>query len=168
MATANINYATVGTASFSGSPALADGAWFASGIIDNSSNLYIDAHVAGQVQVKDVSADGSVDIYVAASFDGTDFTAGVDQAGEGGVTWGTTGNTHVNGEFDLPLLASVSVDTTDDNQDVFFGPFSVAQAFGGVMPQAWRIVIENNTGSELHTAGASNKIEYTGITYTSA
>ena len=41
------------------------------------------------------------------------------------------------------------------------GPFSVAAAFGGLLPQRWGIVIVNNTGATLDASvGAA---EYQGV-----
>lgn len=167
MATSNIAYGTTTAIAVTSADSLGDGSWCSSALVDNSSSLNIDAVVGGSLQIGTPTADGSIDIYVAGSWDGTEFTAGVD-AGDAAITWGTTGSTHVNGEFDLPLLASVSVAGTDDNNDVVFGPFSIAQAFGGTMPKEFCIVIENNTGAALHATGTNNHLEYTGITYTSA
>ena len=167
MATSKIAYGTTTAIAITSADGNGDGIWCSSALVDNSSNLNIDAIIGGSLQAGTVTADGTIDIYVAGSWDGVEFTAGVD-AGDADITWGTTGNTHVNGEFDLPLLASISVASTDDDNDIVFGPFSVAQAFGGIMPREFAIVIENNTGVALHATGTNNHLEYTGITYTSA
>jgi hypothetical protein len=71
----------------------------------------------------------------------------------------------VGGEKDLFFVASITVDATDDDKDIVFGPFSVAQACGGTMPLEWCVVIENNTGAALHATGTNNHLEYTGIEY---
>lgn len=167
MATSKIAYGTTTAISINATTANGDGVWSSSAIVDNSTALNIDYHVGGSIQTGTITADGTIDLYVAGSWDGTEFTAGCNM-GDSDITWGTTGNTHVNGEFDLKFLASISVDVTDDDKDVVFGPFSVAQLFGGIMPKKFAIIIENNTGAALHATGTNNHLEYTGITYTSA
>jgi hypothetical protein len=168
MATVNVSYQNIATAiAITSADGNGDGVWCSSALVDNQTNKYVDALVGGSLQVGTVTADGTIDIYVAASWDGVEFTAGVD-AGDADITWGTTGSTHVGGEKDLILLGVVNVDDTDDDNDVVFGPYSIAQACGGVMPLEWCIVIENNTGAALHATGTNNHLEYTGIEYTSA
>jgi len=169
MATANISYQGIGTAiAITSADGNGDGVWCSSALVDNQTTKYIDALVGGSLQVGTVPAGTShtIDIYIAASWDGVEFTAGVD-AGDADITWGTTGSTHVNGEFDLFHLKSVSVNATDDDNDIAFGPFSVAAAVGGTMPLEWCVVIENNTGAALHATGTNNHLEFTGIEYDS-
>jgi len=143
------------------------GIWSSSAIFDNSAAANIDVVVGGSIQVGAVTLDGTIDIYVAGSWDGTEFTSGVDM-GDSDITWGTTGSTHINGEFNLALLASISVNSADDNKDIVFGGFSIAQAFGGTMPKKFAIVIENNTDIALHATGTNNHLDTVGITYVSA
>ena len=81
------------------------------------------------------------------------------------MTWGTTGSTGLDGANNLPLLGVISVDATDDNDDARWGPFSVAQAFGGVLPTKWGIVIKNSTGASLHATGTNNECQFMGIKY---
>lgn len=171
MATSNISYQSIATAiAVTSADSLGDGAWCSSALVDNQTNLYMDALIGGSLKTGTVPAGGgTIDIYIGASWDGVDFTGGV-TAGDGVITWGTTGDTHVAGENDLFFVASISVDATDDDTDVHFGPFSVAQACGGVMPLEWCVVIENNTGAAFNDDApeAVNHLEYTGIEFTSA
>jgi hypothetical protein len=39
------------------------------------------------------------------------------------------------------------------SQDMYSKPFSIAAAFGGVMPAKWAIIIQNQTGSNLASSG---------------
>lgn len=143
-----------------------NGVWCSSALVDNATNKYIDAIVNGSIQVGTVTAEGTLDFYLAVSWDGVLFTAGCD-AGDADITWGTTGSTHVNGEFDIFPLGSISVNPTDDDTDIQITLPPIAQVAGGVMPLEWCIVMENNTGVALHATGTNNHLEYTGITYTS-
>ena len=167
MATSKIAYGSATPIVITSADGNANGVWCSSALVDNATNLNIDCMVGGSLQVGTVPAGGgTIDIYAAGSWDGVEFTAGCDM-GDSDITWGTTGSSHINGEFDLPLLGSISVNEGDDDKDIVFGPFSIAQAFGGNMPKEFAIIIENNTGAALHGTGTNNHLEYTGITYTS-
>lgn len=144
---------------------LGSGAYRESTAVDNTSNLYIDAIVGGITQIGAVSTNATIEIYAYGSWDGTNYTAGL-TGSDAGVTWGTTGG--VNSFRDLPLLGVVQTEGTDDNDDRKWGPFSVAQAFGGILPPKWGIVVRNNTGTTFHATGTNNAVKYTGITETIA
>lgn len=133
--------------------------------IDNTTNLFLDAFVGGITQVGAVAADGQLEIYAYASWDGTSYTAGVTGA-DATITWGTTGG--VDGYNDLIPLGTAAVDTTDDNDDVEWGPFSIASAFGGRLPPKWGIVVKNSTGTALHATGTNNLVRYRGVYLTVA
>ena len=133
--------------------------------ISNTTNLYLDAFVGGITQIVALTADGQLEIYAYASWDGTSYTAGV-TGSDAAITWGTTGG--VDSYNDLVPLGVASCDTTDDNDDVEWGPFSIAAAFGGKMPPNWGIVIKNGTNAALHATGTNNLVRYRGITETIA
>jgi len=168
MATVALSYASAATITMTLNPAgvgLANGASRESSSVDNSSDLYVDALVGGIVQVGAIAADNTIEIYAYGSYDGTNYMAGL-TGSDGTVTWGTTGNTGDNGLLDLPLLGVISVDPNDDNTDMRWGPYSVAQAFGGVLPQKWGIVFVNRTGAALNSTGSNNVTKFTGVKYT--
>jgi hypothetical protein len=144
---------------------VASGGYRSSAAFDNSAagKLYIDCLVGGAVVIGAVAADGTINIYAYGSYDGTNYTAGLDGA-DGTVTWGTTpATTGVDGFNDLIFLGVISVDTTDDNDLVEFGPFSIAEAFGGTVPQKWGIVYLNNTGTAFNATQTNAELQFTGI-----
>lgn len=163
MATQTTTYASAASLTL-GLASLADGGYRESTAVDNGTNKYIDALVGGKIQVGAVSADGTIEFYAYGTYDGTEYTAGLTGT-DGTVTWGTTGSTGVDGAQNLPFLGVVAVDTTDDNDDVRWGPFSIAAAFGGVLPQKWGIVVRNRTGLAFHATGTNNECQFTGIKY---
>ena len=163
MATANINYTAAASVTIT-LTSLADAGFRESTAVDNSTYKYMDALVGGKIQIGAPSADGTIAIYAYGSYDGTEYTAGL-TGSDGTVTWGTTGSTGLDGANNLPLLGVISVDATDDNDDARWGPFSVAQAFGGVLPTKWGIVIKNSTGASLHATGTNNECQFMGIKY---
>ena len=142
---------------------LAAAAYRESTAISNTTNLYLDVFVGGVTQIGAVTADGQIEIYAYGSWDGTSYTAGLTGA-DANITWGTTGG--VDSYNDLVPLGTASTDTTDDNDDVEWGPFSIAAAFGGKMPPSWGIVIKNGTGVAFHATGTNNLVRYRGITET--
>jgi len=137
--------------------------------VSNAINLYMDALVGGSIQVGAVGATvgQSINIYAYASSDGgtvySGGLAGVDET----IMWGTTpASSSVVGYLNLVRLGSAAVDPTNDaNNDIEFGPFSVADAFGGVLPADWGIVIENNTDAALHATGTNNVLHFSGVNF---
>ena len=135
---------------------LGNGSERQSNFIDNSVTRYIDAKLWGRITIGAVTADGTIDIYGYGGggsgspdwFSGG--LAGVDST----ITPGTTDNTSINYLTQLALLGSISIDATDDTatngDDIDFYFPSIGQAFGGTLPQAWGIVIDNNTGVALN------------------
>ncbi len=164
MATVTTNYTAAATVTITVT-SLADGGYRSSAAVDNSSNKYVDAIVGGKIQVGAVGADGMIAIYAYGSYDGTEYTAGLD-GDDQTITWGSDpSTTGVDGYNNLPLLGVVSVDTTDDNDDVRWGPFCVAAAFGGVLPTKWGIVVKNSTGTALHATGTNNECQFMGVKF---
>ena len=139
---------------------LTNGSWRQSTAVDNGTNKYIDAHLGGSIQVGTTpTAGGTIDVYAYGTYDGTNFTAGAS---------GTDGSYTADGEEGLlKFVTSIAVDATSD-QDYVFGPESIAAAFGGVLPETWGIVIENNTGATLNATGTNNEIQFFGITFATA
>lgn len=162
MTTATVNYAgAAGTAITLTLTSLADGNWRQSTAVVNTSNLYLDALVGGSTQVGTTpTAGGTIDIYAYGQYDASgEYTAG---ASGSDAAYTADGE-----ETSLKLIGVVQVDDTSD-QDYEWGPFSVAAAFGGVLPQRWGLVVENNTGATLNATGTNNEVAYTGIKYDSA
>lgn len=148
---------------------LADGGYRCSAVVDNSANLYLDAQINLSIQVGAVAADGTISIFAYGGADGTTIYDGGLNGADETITWGTTPSTSsVEGFNQLKLLGVISVDTTDDNNDIEAMIGSVAAAFGGVLPARWGIVVLNETGVALHATGTNNAFDYVGIKYDSA
>ena len=164
MAVTNVTYAgAAGTAITLTLTSLANGSWRQSTVVVNTSDLYIDALVGGSVQVGTSPTAGStIDIYAYGQYDASgEYTGGAsgsDSAYTAGEDVGT-----------LRFLTSIVVGPSGTSDvDYEWGPVSVAQAFGGVLPQRWGLVVENNTGATLNATGTNNETAYTGIDYTTA
>lgn len=163
MTTASPNYAgAAGTAISITLTSLGDGNWRQSAVVDNTSNLYMDAMVGGSIQVgTSPTAGGTIDIYAYGQYDATgEYTAG---ASGSDAAYTADGE-----ETSLKLVDVIQVDGTSD-QDYEWGPASVAAAFGLLsLPQRWGLIIENNTGATLNATGTNNEVKYTGVNFDSA
>jgi hypothetical protein len=157
--TSMLTYPAAATITFA-LPSLANGAWRASTAVDNTANLYMDATIGGSIQVDSTAptAGGTIDFYLYASYDGTNYT--------GGVTGTDATYSDVNNETSFHFMHSIVVTATIDiNYE--WGPFNVLSVLGH-MPPKWGIVVENNTGRLFHATGTANITKYTGIKYASA
>ena len=134
---------------------LADAAAREGTAVDNTSNVFIDALVFfHDVKTGDtgVSASGYLNVYAYGTANGgTDYSdtcTGSDAA----VTLTSPPNVRLIG-----IINAVASATT-----YRAGPFSVAAAFGGVLPDKWGIVVENKTGHHLD-ASAGGSAFYQGV-----
>jgi len=115
-------------------------------VIDNSSALAIDALVGGQLTGGAGAGSGDVvRIFAFGSYDGTSFGGGFG-ASDAAITLTLPALTLIR------ELASVYIETLTA---VPWGPFPIAQFFGGVLPVKWGIFIVvygaplNSSGHEL-------------------
>jgi len=169
MTTSNIAYSADTAIAVTAWESLAADSWATSANVDNTSNLYIDMLVGGEIAASatTIAAGESFDIYVAARYDKdvtTSYGGGIGTSlAAASAETEDTDFTPLNFVF----LTSVSVEATapDTTQDYIWGPVSIAQAFGGIMPQHFILALHNNTGSAMTTGNVINSV---GITYTSA
>lgn len=171
MATTNIAYAADSALTVTNwSTGLAAGQYALSSVVDNSSNLYIDALVGGDIAADTttgtLAAGETFDIYVIAQYSdtATDIGGGIDAL----LGWGNEeAEDTAFVKANMQLLTSIHLESTtpDTTQDYHFGPIGIAQFFGGVMPKKWGLVLHNNTGATLGSGSSAN---YIGIEYTTA
>lgn len=119
--------------------------WYSDAVFNTPSTatLYLDALVMASCYVAtNPSSDRAVYFYAYGSVDaGVTFTAGVTSTG-GRLTTDGVKNAKLIGVLDM----------TGANSRIG-GPWSVAAAFGGVLPNVWGIIAENRTGTFLYTDG---------------
>lgn len=135
-------------------------AGYQSDVIDNTSNLDLDALVMVKAKTSSsaLANDKAVYWWVAGSADGgTTFTDGVASTGHASFTRTDPPNLVLLGALNCPSSSTVYTG----------GPWSVAQAFGGVMPEKWALVCVNFTGQNLD-ASAGGSAFYVRIQATSA
>lgn len=110
-------------------------------VVDNTTNLYLDAlvHVKVKSAAASTSATGYVNVYAYGTVDGgTTYSDGAT---------GTDGSITLTSPPNLRLIGVINVVANSTTYQG--GPFSVAAAFGGVLPQKWGIVVENKTAATL-------------------
>ena len=134
---------------------LADHAERQSDVIDNSSNLYLDAHV--QLKVKTgttVSGDKAVYVYAYGTTDSSGLGYSGGASGSDSAFSGALDNTKLIGVISTPATG------TSYESDII----SVAIGFGGTLPSKWGIIVENRSGSALDSTEGNHVKKYVGIT----
>ena len=129
--------------------------------VDNTSNLYDDAllYLAVKTSASALANDKACYVYLYGSEDGTNFNGSSAEAEgtDAAVTIDSPTNLILAGVIRCPASATT-----------YKGVFSVAAAFGGVMPRKWGFVLRNYTGQALDSTEGNHTKSYTGITYTTA
>lgn len=128
--------------------------------IDNTTDLAVDSLVGGKVTTgTSPTASKQIEVWADGSYDGTTFSAGAT---------GADANFSPTGEKTLLKLLTIIPTDGTSNHTYEWGPFSVAQAFGGTMPKKWGIFIVHNTGVALNSTAGNHEVKYTPIKYVSA
>ena len=115
--------------------------------IDNTINKFLDALVTVTLKAADAALanDKAAYVYAYGSEDGvnySDLATGLDAAHTPKVS---------------PLIKVIPLEQNVSQRVIF----AIAQAFGGVMPRKWGIIVRNYSGQALAAAG--NSVSYTGI-----
>jgi hypothetical protein len=144
--------------------AIATAASRQSTVVSNATNLYLDCLVQLQLFITTgtLAAAPAVFVYAYALGYGTGYTDGCT---------GTDGSYTLPSPTNLKLAQIIPYTLAVNTSTIYSSPFSVAACFGGILPSAWGIVINNLTGCTLAgTAGGqvSNTATYTGINVTNA
>lgn len=109
--------------------------------IDNSTNLHLGVFVFVEVKSNTTGTvtSGYVNVYVYGTADGgTTYSDGV-SGSNGGVTLTNPPNLRLLGVINVVANATVYGG----------GPFDIAAAFDGEIPEKWGIVVENKSGATL-------------------
>jgi hypothetical protein len=131
-----------------------------SAVVDNTSNLYLDALVQVVLDFANTAPANDKCAYVFA-YAGLDTVYSDPASGsEGTITVPNVGANALN----LRLIGKVNYTTTDAVTES--APMSVAAAFGGVLPPKWGLVIVNYSGAAL--AASLNTVKYRGVYSTSS
>lgn len=126
---------------------LANAAARGAAAIDNTTNLFLDALVFVKIKsgASSVAANGIAVVYAYATADGgTTYSDGVS---------GTNAGQTLTVPPNLKQIGTVNMVANATTYDG--GPFSVAQAFGGILPDHWGIVVVNGSGDSFDASIAS-------------
>jgi len=127
--------------------------------VDNTTDLFVDALVRVHVKLQagTPASDKAVYVFVYGSEDGTNYT---DNA------TGTNAALTMRDPSNLRLIGIIS---TPDSGGLTYksSPMSVANAFGGVMPRKWGIVVRNFSGIALTATEGDHAYSFTGIQFQS-
>jgi hypothetical protein len=131
-----------------------------SAVQDNTSNLYLDALVQVIVDMANTAPANSKALFVYA-YAGLETSYTNPASGSEGTI--TLVDITANAQ-NLKLLGTIPYTTADEV--IESAPFSVAAAFGGVLPPKWGIVIINHTGAAIAPSG--NTVKWTPVYYNTA
>lgn len=135
------------------------GGW-QSAAVDNQTDLYLDALVQVVLDFANTAPANSKAAFVYAYSGGSDSVYTNPASGsEGAITLPDI----TSNPLSLRLIGVIPYVTQDEV--VESAHFSVAAAFGGVLPPKWGIVIVNHAGAAL--AGSGNTVKWTPV-YASA
>lgn len=127
-----------------------------SSVVDNTSALTTDYLVSGKVTTNGSSAPTaarSIEVWAVGSWDGTNWPDVITGSGDAGKTF-----TSADIKASLcRLLAAMATDATT-GRSYFFGPVSVAAAFGGTLPPKFVVFVVQNTGQTLNTTAGNHQI----------
>jgi len=120
----------------------------------------IDCLVGGKVTTGTTPTTAKqIEIWLIGTWDDTVFSGG---AGASDAAFTPTGEKTL-----LKLLTIIPTDGTSDH--VYeWGPFSVAQAFGGVIPTLWGVYIVHNTAVNLNATATNHAVKYQPVKFESA
>lgn len=123
----------------------------ASTAVDNGTNLYLDALVDVRIVFPNSApgSDSAIYVFAYASLDGTNYPEDIT---------GTDAALTFKTNTPLPLLGVIPA---IQNEDAYWGPWSVASCFGGILPPKWGIAIRNFGGQTL--TASNNTIQYRGV-----
>jgi hypothetical protein len=135
-----------------------------SAVIDNTTNMYVDALLSGRFKANNTAPTaGQICVYVGAVLNDTptypDMFDGTSSA-----------ETVTSADIRNSILRLAAVITTDatSNRIYEFAPTSVAALFGGVMPLKWWVFVSHSMVQALNaTASNGGQCWYQGIKYTS-
>lgn len=130
---------------------LTSASYVAAGTINHTTNDPLDVLVEVKVTPGTVSGNKQVVVFAQGSLDGTNFESGP-----------VSGSTATD-ESNLTFIGAVPCNSNSTAQT---GLFSLAAAFGGVLPQQTKIIVKNDTGATLAASGHS--VHYSEVTGASA
>lgn len=128
--------------------------------VDQKDSLdAIDVLVGGKVTTgTSPTASRQIEIWAYASYDDAEFS---------GSATGSDANLTPDAKTNLRLLTVIPTTSTSD-KTYKWGPFSIAQAYGGSMPVQFGVYVVHNTGVALNATAGNHEVVYITVKYESA
>lgn len=124
-----------------------------SNAIDNTSALNLDYLVSGKITTgTSPTTARAIEVWAVGSWDGTNWPDVFD--GTGSAETVTSADIKASS---CRLLGAMVTDATS-NRSYFFGPVSVAAAFGGVVPPKFVIFVVHSTAVALNSTAGNHQI----------
>lgn len=127
-------------------------------VVNNSTTKYLDAQVFIEATCPNSAPANDKAVYIYAYGGSTTLYTGAVTGSDAAYTMADP--------TPLKLIGVVPVPT--QNVTYRAGPYSVAAAFGGVLPPRWGVFVRNYCGQTLTTASTNNFLEWHGVTATVA
>lgn len=118
----------------------------------------IDCLLGGKITTG-TSAAGIIEVWLFGEINGTPEYSG-------GASGADAALTPIDKSLLIPL--TMLPIATGSNVAYRWGPFSVAQAFGGIIPAKWGVWVLNNTTVNLHATAGNHKITYRSVKFEGA
>jgi hypothetical protein len=127
--------------------------------VDNTSNLDVDHLLSGVIRAgTSPTSSRYINVYVYANISSSSGTPTYPDVLDGTDSAETFTSANVMNGI-VKLAASMISDSTS-NRDYFFGPVSVAQLFGGVLPKFWGVFVAHDTAVALNATGGNHVLTY--------
>lgn len=119
----------------------------------------IDALVGGMVTTGTTpTAARQIEVWAYGSYDDTNFNDAIT---------GSDANVTLVTKTLLRMLTIIPTNNTSDKA-YKWGPYLIAQAFGGIIPVRWGIFMVHNTGVNLNATGGNHAVEHYPVKFESA
>jgi hypothetical protein len=138
-----------------------------SAVIDNTATLAIDYMVRLKTKLGATgTANTQIEVWAFGGMTSGDFPQDDSDAALGATDAGKTLSPSKKAQMKLLHIQPIGSDGANASYDILIG--SLAQAFGGVVPEFWGIWVTHNTGGNLSSTGGDHVFDYTSIKYASA
>jgi hypothetical protein len=131
--------------------------------ITNVSNLYLDAHVFGQITTGTSPTAGQIEVWLYALIKHASSTPTYPSP----VTGSDAAITFVAETKSRLILLDLIATNSTSNTTYGIRPASVRNLCGGVMPIKWGVAVTHNTAVNLNSTAGNHWVHYTGIKLTS-
>lgn len=154
MATVKTTYGTNGQTITLTGTSLGSAAARQSTVVSNTTDLFIDTLVSVKTKTgTPLSSDKAIYVYAYGSVDGGSTYPDAVTGSDAAYTMISPTN--------LKLIGIINAPTASTAYQA--GPWSVAAAFGGLLPEKWGVVIQNVTGAALSATAGDHVLLYQGV-----